>query len=450
MKRAILLLSLAGVASADELKPPLATVELADGDSIVFLGDSITHQCLYTQYVEDYLFTRYPGWTIHCHNAGVGGDRCADALERFDADVAVHKPKYVTVLLGMNDGGYQPFDQGTFDAYEKGITELLARIEAIGAKPILMTPTMFDSRAARLRKSNNERRDHYYNSVLAYYGALLRELATDRGFGFVDMYSPLNELTLRRREREPAYTLIADAVHPDAPGQVVMAVALLEGIGASKRVWSASVDLGPGGYPKLDLDGGKPIMIEGDARRLSFSFRADSLPWVLPPDAEPGVKLTKAGHRFGRETIQVVGLAPGEYELKVDGASVGEYGHADLADGIELQDNPKTPQYRQALEVARLNQKRNQEAVAPIRNLWAARKVHRHLENAVKNSPNDGKLAQRLRDTGEQIKDFDQKLAALETKSNEMLAAIRKQDDPKPHRFDLVSKGPSAPKANGP
>ena len=65
---------------ADDLAAPLAAVELQDGDSIVFLGDSITHQCLYTQYVEDYLYTRMPHLRLRVHNAGVGGARAWDAL----------------------------------------------------------------------------------------------------------------------------------------------------------------------------------------------------------------------------------------------------------------------------------------------------------------------------------------------------------------------------------
>jgi len=54
-----------------QFKKTLDTIELSDGDTLVFCGDSITHQCLYTQYVEHY--------------------------------IARFKPKYVTVLIGMND-----------------------------------------------------------------------------------------------------------------------------------------------------------------------------------------------------------------------------------------------------------------------------------------------------------------------------------------------------------
>ena len=74
----LLLVSLvwsAPVPAADEILPPLAKMKLKDGDTVVFLGDSITHQCLYTQYVEDFFYTRFPGKKIRFHNAGVGGAR---------------------------------------------------------------------------------------------------------------------------------------------------------------------------------------------------------------------------------------------------------------------------------------------------------------------------------------------------------------------------------------
>ena len=153
--------------------PTFATVldhvDLKDGDTFVFLGDSITHQCLYTQYVEDFFYTRYPKVRIHFHNAGVGGDRASDALTRFDEDVAVYKPKYVTILLGMNDGGYKGFDQPTFDTYSAGMTTILEKIAALGATAIPMTPTMFDARAKRAHNDNAEPRNSLYNGVLAFF-----------------------------------------------------------------------------------------------------------------------------------------------------------------------------------------------------------------------------------------------------------------------------------------
>ena len=72
---------LASAVTGQDLKPPLAKISLSDGDTLVFLGDSITHQCLYTQYVEDFFYTRFPKTRIRFHNAGVGGAKAWDALK---------------------------------------------------------------------------------------------------------------------------------------------------------------------------------------------------------------------------------------------------------------------------------------------------------------------------------------------------------------------------------
>src|SRR5438067_10747880 len=45
-----------------------------DGDRVVFLGDSITEQRLYTTYIEAYALTRHPEWKLTFRNVGWGGD----------------------------------------------------------------------------------------------------------------------------------------------------------------------------------------------------------------------------------------------------------------------------------------------------------------------------------------------------------------------------------------
>ncbi len=79
---ALVLALMPAVLPAAEFKAPLSTPELKQGDCIVFLGDSITHQCLYTQYVEDYFYTRFPKMRLKLHNAGVGGAIHHDHMPR--------------------------------------------------------------------------------------------------------------------------------------------------------------------------------------------------------------------------------------------------------------------------------------------------------------------------------------------------------------------------------
>lgn len=409
-------------APAPEFKPILAGIELKDGDSMVFLGDSITHQCLYTQYIEDYFYTRYPDRRISFHNSGVGGDRASDALARFDDDVAVFKPKYVTILLGMNDGSYTKFEPQVFETYEKGMIELLDKIASIGAIAVPMTPTMHDSRAARMRKPA-EPRDTYYNSVLAFYGTWLREIACQRGLGFVNMWAPLNDLTLEQRKKDAKFTLIPDAVHPSPTGQVVMATAIINDMIPRSSVSQIVVRQQPKtGKFNVTAANGKAADLEASDDKISFTFKANALPWVLPPEAAEGCKLTHLGHRYSNEKITVGNLKPGKYELHIDGTLIGSYTDGQLAFGVELEGNDKTPQYQQALKVAMLNKDRNEKAIKPMRGLWVTLKVkRRELQKLESGSDKDATAAKRA--------EFEKWLPEFKAGVAEKLAMAKQLED---------------------
>jgi len=377
----LLILWAAMLVGATEFKKPVTSIDLQDGDTLVFLGDSITHQCLYTQYVEDYYYTRYPNRRIRFHNAGVSGDKVADALDRFEDDVAAFKPKYITVLLGMNDGCYQHFGHDIFAVYEKGMNELADRIEALGAVPIFMGPTMFDSRVAAVKpprwlKDQNQIRKatSYYNAVLAFYGTWLRDMALERGAGYVDMLGPLNFYTTQQRLDNPEFTFIPDAVHPGPDGHAIMAFELLEQMNADRSVSTITANLKKDGTWRVTSTDGEVTDVSGNESILCFRFRADALPWVLPPEARLGYEITKSGHKMSNERIMVRGLRPGKYALKIDGVEIGQYSHVQLGAKIELQCNEKTPQYQQALAVALLNKERNEKVVHPLRQQWLRRK----------------------------------------------------------------------------
>jgi len=421
-------------------KAPLAKLDLKSGDSIVFLGDSITHQCLYTQYVEDYFYTRFPEMRLKFHNSGVGGAKAWDALARFDRDVAAYKPKYVTILLGMNDGQYQPFNDVIFDTYYKDMKELISKIEGIGAQPILMTPTMFDARAARLgKRKRNPASTELYNSVLAYYGTWLRDVAAESGFGFVDMYSPLNNITLAARKKDPTFTIIKDAVHPDAPGQVVMAYALLSDMNVQRQVSRINISKKANGEPTATAKGGKLSDLKLTDDGISFTWLAKSLPWVVPAEAQLGAELTKLGHRMSQESLSIHDLPAGRYELSIDGQVVGQYSNLALARHIELQSNAKTPQYQQAMEVALLNQERNAGPVKNKRNSWRAFQGYARLKrglDAQAGKKNEQQVAQ-LKRLEEQLKNQEKTIQESEAASLALEDKIFKVNQPVARKYVL-------------
>jgi len=413
------------------LKSPLDKLDLKDGDSIVFLGDSITHQCLYTQYIEDYFYTRYPAIHLHFHNSGVGGDRAADALARFDMDVAAYKPKYVTILLGMNDGGYKQWDAATFEAYQKGMLELLDKINSIGATAIVMGPTMYDRDALLLSPNHKAGFDSdagkYYNAVLAYYGSYMRDAAHERGLAYVDMFAALNDLSEAQRQQDPNFTMVPGAVHPDPNGHTVMATAFIQTINAPHIVSNTIARFDAKAGWKITVGpGGKAADAEGDADHLSFTSQEPCIPWVLPPEAAVGYKISTAGHHYSNESLQVQGLAGGRYELKIDGKVVGKYPSAILAFRIELQNMEQTPQYQQALEVATLNKEKNDKATHPIRDLYGKLKG---VRRDAKTTPES---------LAAYIEEMKPKVAELEKAEAEYDQKIYDAAQPKEHKFEIT------------
>ena len=423
-------------ATASEFRKIVDKIDLKDGDTFVFLGDSITHQCLYTQYVEDYFYTRMPKVRIHFHNAGVGGDRAKNALDRFDDDVAAFKPKYVSILLGMNDGSYRGFDQQTFDTYQADMNTVLDKIAAAGATAIPMTPTMFDSRAKKLKGDNSEPRNTHYNGVLSLYGSWLREQALNRGLGFVDMWSPLNGLTFEQRKKNEKFTMIADAVHPGPVGQTVMAAAFINDMVAKSPVSQVTVIASPA-KPTATAVNAKVTDLTVDGGNVAFTLAANSLPWVLPPDTAEGQALTHLGHRYSNEKVIVRNLAPGKYELKIDGTAVGQFADGQLAFGVELEANEKTPQYQQALKVALLNKDRNDKVYQKIRGLYGQLKGKRSEMNKHEQAkPAD--LDAKRQDFAKWHADMKAQVAALLAEARKLEDQIYETAQPQPHKYELV------------
>ena len=181
---------------------------------------------------------------------------------------------------------------------------------------------------------------------------------------------------------------------------------------------------------------GKISDFEAGDDGLRFTFTANALPWVLPPDAQPGCVLAHIGHSYSMEAFSARNLKPGKYELKIDGQSVGVMTDAQLAFRWELEVNDKTPQYQQALGVATLNKERNDNAVRPLRNLWGQRKGKLRQLNLAKDSPQLAeKKAQFDKWQAEEFKPGVAKLAAL---AKEYEDRIYQANQPAARKYELI------------
>jgi lysophospholipase L1-like esterase len=301
-----------------------ADFALKDGDRVVFFGDSITEQRLYTTYVEHYVLTHYPNRRVAFINTGWGGDKVAGneckpcvgvgGLARIKRDVIDHKPTVVTLLFGMNDGRYRDFDEATLKAYEDGLTSIIRELKnKTNARIYVMTPTVYDG-TRHTPWSQTDR----YNDVLDRYSESAKQLAARENLPVIDLHSVTTEALTRAKKQDPSYTFLNDGVHPEADGQLVMAAEII-------RAWGAR-DKGE--------DITRQASIEAD-KTASLTVIAP-LPW---PSTTPSEKLRGARPEImemGKINLRVTGLTSGRYGVTVDGEEAGEYTDENLASGIPL------------------------------------------------------------------------------------------------------------------
>ena len=348
-----------------------------DGDRVVFLGDSITEQRLYTTYIEAYALTRHPDWKLSFRNVGWGGDTSwlrqrahPDEKELFAADAATQqkmvvdsvgrgldrdvlplKPTLVTVKFGMNDHSYVAFREDIFRAYVRSQTQIAKVLGAHGARVAFLTPQPIEEKRPDPDKDVR-------NQALRQFSDGLKDLSAKSGATFVDQFDPYMTILLRERAANPSgFIGGGDAVHPGPIGQTVMAWAVLKGLGASALVSRAEIDASA---TKVgSTEGCRVDHLQVANGVVSLDRLDDALPMPVDTRAETALKLAPILDELDRYELRVTGLAGGSYEVAIDGEPAGKVSAEELGKGWNLA-NAAGPITAQAREVLKLVFEKNE------------------------------------------------------------------------------------------
>jgi lysophospholipase L1-like esterase len=333
---------------------PAQEFALRDGDRVVFYGDSITQNGLYARAVETFVATRFPDWTVAFYNSGVGGDKVsggwAGGIEtRLERDVIAHSPTFVTIMLGMNDGAYRPYEAALFDTYAQGYRKIVARLkEALpGVRLTFIQPSAYDD------VSREPGFPGGYNGVLQRYGAFVQDLGREVGATVVDLNTPLvaGLETLNKSNPALARQLLPDRVHPGPAGHLVMAATLLRAWKAPSVVTLVELETSPAGSrlvhsENTDVGG---LSAKGPYMEWVQTDRVLPLPLSFRDGETELAEMAGAGlEALDQQILRITGLASGRYEVLIDGATVGHFTAAELIAGVNLA-REETPMYRQAL-----------------------------------------------------------------------------------------------------
>lgn len=236
----ILLTNLSGRQSA------AADVALEGGETIAFMGDSITQagnrKNGYITLVMEAL--NHEGLNVTHIPAGKSGNKSINMLNRLDEAVISKNPDWMTLSCGVNDVwhfklvlGDRTFEGIPLPEYKKNITEIIDRAQAAGIKVMVLTSTMI-----------GEDQSKELNQMLIPYNDFLREIAKEKNCLLADLNTDM-QAALEEIPDVPGKPrnfgkffyggdlknkLTTDGCHTNKHGNIMMAKGVLRAFGMSE------------------------------------------------------------------------------------------------------------------------------------------------------------------------------------------------------------------------
>lgn len=337
---------------------------LKSGDRVVFYGDSITDQRLYTVITETYVVTRYPKLDISFVHSGWGGDKVSGGGGgpidlRLKRDVIAYQPTVMTIMLGMNDGLYRPETEQTDETFFNGYRHIVDSVRTAlpGIRITAIKPSPYDDVTRPPNFPGG------YNEVMISFGKWIGNYAEHAGLNVADLNTGMVEMLKKADKLNPeaAQKILPDRIHPSFAGHMVMSEELLKSWNARPVVAAVTID----------ASGKNPVLQSSEHTQVSQLSGGDSIQWTELDDALPlplaewersagtnnpvslVLRSSDVADGLNSEPLKVTGLKSGVYTLKIDGDTVGTFNSDELARGVNLGTR-ETPMSKQADEVYQL------------------------------------------------------------------------------------------------
>jgi len=324
-------LALAGIGATASRADDYA---IRDGDTVVFLGDSITAERTCGKIVEQYTLLRYPERRVRFINAGQGGDTAAGGLKRLERDVFARGATLVTVAYGINDIGWGfKADDEHRQLYLDSIRSIVEKCRERGVRVFICSAAL---------TAGDTGDDNYLQKMCDEGMAISRSL----GQGAIDVQRTMraiqkriNDYNARLPADKPKETMFApDGIHLNGLGQLAMGFAIIKGLGAPAMV--SSVAMNAGG-DEIATEGCRVESVSASPTRITFMRIDEGWPMYLEPLWGLNFRFIPFPDELGRYMLTIRGLEPGKYAVTVNDRLVAKYSAEDLGRGVNL--GPATP-----------------------------------------------------------------------------------------------------------
>ena len=214
-------------------------MKINDGESIVFIGDSVT-DCGrkrpygnglwegtgngYVRLIESFLVAFYPELNISVTNMGTNGNTSYDLINRFDKDAIELKPDHLIICIGINDV-WRHFDEPTvkmnhnhvpLDEYKDNLLKMVNKAKENNIDVLLMTPYYLETNKEDLMRK-----------MMDEYSAKVKEVAKETNVDCIDLQAAFENIL---KYRYPA-SITWDRIHPGYSGGMIIAKEYLKYIG---------------------------------------------------------------------------------------------------------------------------------------------------------------------------------------------------------------------------
>lgn len=303
-----------------------------DGDTVVFLGDSITAARTYSKIIEDYTLLRFPNRKVRFVNAGVGGDTAEGGLKRLDRDVFARGATLLTVAYGINDIGWGLRADAEHKAWY--LQAVRGIVEACRARKV----KVYICSAPVTAEDPDKSEEGFLQKMCDEAMALSRTM----GGGSIDVQRTMRGIQKKvwaanqavKEKTQKTALHAADGVHLNDLGHLAMAFAILKGLGAPSEVSSACVDAQD--PQRFQARGCTLSGIKVSEGRVEFTRLDTGLPFNHGLFYVLNFRFVPVPDELSQYLLTVRNLPEGRYLVLADGRGVGTFAAQQLARGINI------------------------------------------------------------------------------------------------------------------
>ncbi|MBP7053894.1 MAG: SGNH/GDSL hydrolase family protein [Phycisphaerae bacterium] len=329
--------------------PPSQGLLLKPGDRLAICGDSITEQKMYSRIIETYLTVCVPQLGVTVRQFGWSGERAPGFLARMENDVLRFEPTIATTCYGMNDHGYQPYQEQLGNVYRESSTDVVRLFKQHGVRVIQGSPGTVGKMPAWVKQAQGEVED--LNHSLAQFRNIGLGIAAQEQVAFADVFRPMLVGGFEGKQRYGQDYMIAgkDGVHPGWAGQLVMAYAFLDVMGLDGNIGTITVNLADNkataseGHRILSSQAGQ---IEIESSRYPFYAAG---PANDDGSIRSGMTLVPFNAELNRFMLVVPNAPAGDYRVTW-GPTTKTYTAGNLAEGVNLAADFETNPFSEAFQ----------------------------------------------------------------------------------------------------